>query len=301
MDQANRIHEDRSLRWHHDDDGTFVLQARLTPEQGALVRKVLELAHELVDESSAEDSSTGSGGRDQRNADALVAVAESFLASDQRDHHGGDRHLVTVHVDAEVLAAGGDGRCELDDGPAIAAEVARRLGCDASVVAIVDDGHGNPLDVGRKTRAIPPALRRALASRDRGCRFPGCTSRRFVDGHHIRHWSRGGETSMSNLVSLCRVHHRALHEGGYAVEATGDPAEPWVFRRPDGTTLPSSSPALPATTHRAIRHHNLGLGLDIGPVTAIPGWYGEQLDVGLALDALFSRERRPSPAASIGS
>ncbi|MBW3549022.1 MAG: HNH endonuclease [Actinobacteria bacterium] len=294
MDEANRIHEDRSLRWHHDDDGTFVLQARLTPEQGALVRKALERAGEAVDDVSAETSEERRT-HAQCNADALVAVAESFLASDQGDRHGGDRHLVTVHVDAEVLAAGGEGRCELDDGPAIAAEVARRLSCDASVVAIVDDGHGNPLDVGRKTRAIPPALRRALASRDGGCRVPGCTSRRFVDGHHIRHWSRGGDTSLPNLVSLCRAHHRALHEGGYAVEATGDPAEPWVFRRPDGTALPSSSPALPATTHRAITHHDQGLGLDIGPATAIPGWYGEQLDLGLALDALFSREGHPSP------
>ena len=196
-----------------------------------------------------------------------------------------------VHVDAEVLAADAEGRCELDDGPAIAAEVARRLSCDASVVAIVEDGHGNPLDVGRKTRAIPPALRRALRSRDRGCRFPGCTSRRFVDGHHVRHWSRGGETSLANLVSLCRRHHRAVHEGGYAVEPTGDPTQPWGFlRRPDGTALSPAAPALPPTTHDAIKRCHAALGLDIGPATSVPGWYGERLDLGLAVDALLGSE-----------
>ncbi len=300
LDQANRMHEDRFLRWHHDDDGSFLLQARLTPEQGALVRKALERAGEGHDDVSAETSSERRS-RVRRDADALVAVSESFLASERSGGHGGDRHLVTVHVDAEVLAADAEGRCELDDGPAIAAEVARRLGCDASVVAIVEDGHGSPLDVGRRTRTIPPALRRALASRDRGCRFPGCTSRRYVDGHHVRHWSRGGETSLSNLVTLCRAHHRAVHEGGYAVEAMGDLANPWVFRRPDGTALPSAPPPLPASTHDAIKDGHQALGLDIGPTTAIPGWYGERLDLGLALDALLSQERRPSPVAAIGS
>jgi hypothetical protein len=113
--------------------------------------------------------------------------------------------VVTVHVDAQVLAAGGEGRCELDDGPALAAETARRLACDAAVVGIVEDELGTPLDVGRKTRSIPPAIRRALRARDGGCRFPGCTNRRFVDGHHIRHWAAGGETSLANLVLLYRL------------------------------------------------------------------------------------------------
>ncbi len=194
---------------HHDDDGSFVLHARLTPEQGAAVGKAFERAVEADDDVSAETS--GERRTPARcNADALVAMAESFLASENGGGHGGDRHLVTVHVNAEVLAADAEGYCELDDGPSIAAEVARRLGCDASVVGIVEDGRGNPLDVGRKTRTIPPALRRTLASRDRGCRFPGCTS----------------------------GHHRAVHEGGYAVEATGDLTNPWVFRRPDGTVSP---------------------------------------------------------------
>ncbi len=248
LDRATRWHEHRSLRWHHDDDGTFVL-ARLAPEQGALVRKALEVASEVVDESSAEDPSTGSDTPTQRQADALVTMAESFLASGPLEGNRGDRHLVVVHVDAGVLAGDAEGRCELDDGPAIAAEVARRLSCDAAVVGVVKDQRGTPLDVGRKTRTIPPALRRALESRDRGCCFPGCTNRRFLHGHHVKHWSRGGVTSLANLVCLCPAHHRAVHERGYSIDAGDCSAHPWVFRRPDGWVLSSvPRPFRPPTT-----------------------------------------------------
>ena len=103
-------------------------------------------------------------------------------------------------------------------GSRLAAETARRLACDAGIVALLHRG-GRALDVGRKTRSIPPALRRALSARDRGCRFPGCDRAR-VDAHHIEHWARGGETSLENLVHLCRHHHGLVHEGGFAVERT---------------------------------------------------------------------------------
>jgi len=90
--------------------------------------------------------------------------------------------------------------------------------------------------VGRKTRAVPPAIRRALRLRDRGCRFPGCTHTRHVDAHHVRHWADGGETKLSNLVELCSAHHRLLHEGGYGLRVTDDGA--LVFTRPDGERIP---------------------------------------------------------------
>jgi hypothetical protein len=117
---------------------------------------------------------------------------------------------VVIHVDESVLSHDGEGGCELEDGTAVSPETARRLACDASLVRN-----------GRKTRAIPPAMRRALRSRDRGCRFPGCENRRFLDAHHIHHWARGGPTSTQNLLLLCRRHHRLLHEGGYRVDPPG--------------------------------------------------------------------------------
>ncbi len=100
------------------------------------------------------------------------------------------------------------------DGEGIAAATARRYCCDAGVVVAQVDSQGVPLSVGRKTRTISAAIKRALLLRDRRCRFPGCTHSRYVDGHHIKHWANGGETSLANLMLLCSAHHTLLHEGG---------------------------------------------------------------------------------------
>ena len=109
------------------------------------------------------------------------------------------------------------GRSHLSDGTRVFAETSRRLCCDAAVVQATRGPEGEVLDVGRRTRTIPPALRRALEIRDGGCRFPGC-GLRFGEGHHIVHWADGGETKLSNLVLLCRFHHRAVHEEGFTVK-----------------------------------------------------------------------------------
>jgi hypothetical protein len=74
----------------------------------------------------------------------------------------------------------------------VTAETSRRIACDASIVRLVADEDGEPLSIGRKSRTIPPAIRRALRARDGGCRFPGCTHRSFLDGHHIEHRADGG-------------------------------------------------------------------------------------------------------------
>ncbi len=152
--------------------------------------------------------------RAARRADALAVLAETFIK------HGGAR--------AQRRRASSDrGACRCRDpahrhGRPMRNRGARRhclqrrfagLACDCSVVAVIENDRGEPLNVGRKTRSIPPALRRALNARDRGCRFPGCTHTRYVDAHHVRHWAHGGETKASNLVTLCRFHHRKVHEG----------------------------------------------------------------------------------------
>ena len=116
------------------------------------------------------------------------------------------------------------GCCEFEHGPSMAAETARRLACDASVVMLTENEDGEPLNVGRKTRTISAPLRRALKARDKGCRFPGCANSRYMDAHHIDHWANGGETKPSNLISLCRFHHRAVHEGGIRIERLDDGA-----------------------------------------------------------------------------
>ena len=177
-------------------------------------------------------------------------------------------------------------------------EAARRVACDAGLVELRFAADGEVLDVGRRTRTIPTALRRALQSRDRSqCQFPGCSSR-HCDAHHVVHWADGGETQLSNLVSVCRFHHRAVHEEGFQVVA--DSAGQFQFLRPNGEPLP----AVPA----AVRWEGVGpplaptverlaaAGISIGPHTATPEWYGETLNVAAALDVLWE----PPVAAARG-
>ena len=132
-----------------------------------------------------------------------------------------ERYQVMVHCDAATLAEEGDpGRSDLD-GIRVSAETSRRMACDAAVVAMVHAKDGSMLSVGRRTRTIPPHIRRALEERDRGCRFPGCGCR-FTEAHHVKHWADGGETSLGNTVLLCRRHHRAVHEGRVKVSVATD-------------------------------------------------------------------------------
>jgi hypothetical protein len=253
------------------DAGTFVLHARLPPEVGAIVRKALEVAGDVLraakrEEVSAETSTavpaeTGSRGfvgarREERlepsaaakRADALRLVMETFLSCRSDEIEGtssADRYQVVVHVDQAVLTdeikacADEPHRSELDVGPALALDTVRRLGCDCTLVGIVEGKDGEPLNIGRKTRAIPEPIRRALVARDRGCRFPGCDRTR-TEGHHVIHWADGGETKLSNLLSLCCFHHMLHHEGGFGITATGDGG--FIFTRPDGTVIPECGP-----------------------------------------------------------
>jgi hypothetical protein len=192
---------------------------------------------------------------------------------------------VVVHVDTEVLADEGHGgdRCELDDGPPVAPETARRIACDSGVVAIgLRDGR--PLTVGRKTRSIPPALRRALHTRDGCCQFPGCGERRFVDAHHINHWARGGETKLSNLLLLCRRHHRLVHEGGFQVEHRHDGTT--TFRRPDGRPIPRHPERRRGDCEEVVRSSRQS-GARIGPETCWAASRGEGFSYDMAVEGLL--------------
>src|ERR1700678_4245551 len=166
-------HTHRSVRYGFAEDGSLILKARLPALAGALLIEALDAALERVPdhEISAEREEECTLSFEHRRADALAAVAESYLA-----------------------ASDTAGRCEIENGPALPAETVRRLTCDASLLHLLENEHGEPLDVGRKTRSIPPAIRRALNSRDGGCRFPGCTHQRYLDAHHIEHWADGGDT-----------------------------------------------------------------------------------------------------------
>ena len=152
------------------------------------------------------------------------------------------------------------------------------------------DADGRVVEVGDRTRTIPPALRRALHHRDRSCRFPGCGVR-FGQGHHIQHWAQGGPTTLSNLALLCRRHHRAVHEEGYQVDRHADGE--LRFRYPNGRLLPEVPPPAPAPFDplSALRTRNEAEGLALHAHTATPGWLGEPLDVGYAIDVLHPLAR----------
>ena len=208
---AEELHERREVTHYYDSDGCLVIKARLPAEQGELVVKALERAMEQ-EEAGREDESEERDPIAARRADALCEVAETYLNHPGNAGSTADRYQVVVHVQADtaVPSAG-----QIDNGPHVSAVTWARIACDCSLTTIEEDQFGEPLNIGRRSRTIPPPMRRALLARDGGCRFPGCTAHRFCDGHHIEHWCNGGETRLDNLVLLCRHHHRLVHEGGF--------------------------------------------------------------------------------------
>jgi len=294
----------------------LLIEARLSPEQGALVLKALDAAVEqqpdVIAETSVHDAEDVTAETRElisaRRADALAEIAEGYMNSEKVPCSTADRHQVVVHVTAETLAATDECDCHvtaetsyLEDGPGVTAETSRRIACDASLVRLVKDQKGEPLSIGRKSRTIPPPMRRALIARDKGCRFPGCTHTRFVDGHHIEHWAKGGETSLKNLILLCRHHHRLVHEGGFSCERRfrGNVE----FRDPDGRLL-TNEPALRPVPRGEdptawLRHRFERLGIDDD--TCVAQWYaGDTIDWDLAvfhLDECFRKSERRSTSA----
>jgi hypothetical protein len=262
----------------------LVIRGRFTPEQGALILKALEAgAGSVWQRQRGEDAIAPVG---QRRAEALADMAETFLEHGTVQRYGGDRYLVTVHTTPAALRRRQDSApSEVEPGRTIAADTARRLSCDAAVVPVLETGEGEPLAIGRKSRSIPPALRRALQLRDRGCRFPGCTRRHALDGHHIEHWADGGETRLDNLVSLCRQHHRLVHEAGYTIRQ--DPRHGLLFVTPDGRTLQQSPPLTPPQGE-LISDPQLQSRIDKRNDTL---WDGQAPDHALMVDHLVYLER----------
>jgi hypothetical protein len=300
-EDAREAHELEYVDYYLDDDGTLFLRARLAAEDGTLLIKALEVARERVLERRREERAAATNqpqAAAQAGADggsvalprparveALLDLAEASLvaASEPR----GERARVVVHVDAAALCTDGRGRSELEDGPLISPETARRLGCDAEVVAQIERD-GLPVSVGRSRRSVPPALRRLLEAReDHTCCFPGCESRRHLQAHHREHWAHGGETSLDNLVLLCWQHHRLVHEGGYTVE--GDSEGGIRFRNRYGIVWPLAPPRPPPGRADDLLSGNHANGLTIDPDTNRNGgnWWGK-FEFPLAVEAISS-------------
>ncbi len=298
LESAEAAHRDRFLSCAWDEDGSLMIRGRLAPEDGALFMQAIEAGREAIHEREEADPAPTQGGSAEpepvrvNNADALMEVADLSLAggSSTPTRPAGERHQVVVHAELDALAGdGAEPGCRLDDGPVICAESARRLACDASLLSVLH-GPSGALDVGRKTRAIPPSMRRALDLRDEGrCRFPGCENKRWVDAHHIVHWARGGETKLDNLVLLCGRHHRLLHEGGFGLARTSEGS--LVFRRPDGRVVPAVPSPIPGSVVK-LRDRNRAAGADVVPASLISLGQGEPFDRELAVSGLLARSGR---------
>jgi hypothetical protein len=249
-----------------------------------------------------------------------VTVAEAFLAGKAAGADDPEVYQLVVHVGTDVLTAdarsGGQpdvsaetpaaeetppaadpddpadpARCHVEDGPAIPVTAAQMIGCIAALSWMRHGAEGEVLDLGRRRRRPNAAIRRAARERDKGrCRFPGCESRR-VDLHHIRHWINGGRTELINLISLCRYHHRLVHERGYLIAPV--PGGTFAFTRPDGAPLPASSPLPPVNGVIGDCHD-----ADITTETIIPPWYGERLDLDHAIYICLANEANQACAAA---
>jgi hypothetical protein len=218
-DQLARLqYENRYATVHPKQSGMYRLSAELPPDTGALLMRALERFGLAVHGTDTDVDAR------QRFADALVRMTEVAMEVGPEGAGSGgsggsaERNTVHLHVEPATLTRDGEGeRSHLHDNTRVTAVTSARLACDAAVVKVTEDGEGNVLDVGRRTRTVSPALRRALEGRDGGCRFPGC-GRRHTDAHHVVHWADGGATALENLVLLCRHHHTLVHEGGFRVE-----------------------------------------------------------------------------------
>ena len=262
-------HEQRYVKWSWEDDGSLVVRARLTADEGAAFVAAVESRCRRRRNTYIEDV----------RADALCDIVTN----------GGEDVTaeVVVHADVELLTdEHEDGTCYVENGPPMATEIVRRLGCDGRLRLIVERD-GQQVGVGRATRAVGSSLRRALRARDRGCVFPGCTNRRWVDAHHVRHWAHGGRTDLANLVELCRRHHRLVHEGGFRLRF--DNGRVTVHDR-NGRNLSALAAGAPAEGD-PIEHQHAAAGLDIDGETAMARYgAGEHPDYMHWIDGILSNE-----------
>jgi hypothetical protein len=344
VQQDRNSYERRELSYHFDDDGMLVIRARLVAEAGATFVNVLNAMVSAMNpppsvaeaDQSAKSSSPVSADSHaaisqkesqnlsqktfpQKRADALVAMAEQATRSVQEEGLQAlacaEKAQVIVHVErselreesAQVLQRSEPG-CSIECAGSrvhVSALTARRMSCDSTVQSMLQDFRGNVLDVGRRTRTISPALRRALLTRDEGCIFPGCCESRFVDAHHVQHWSDGGRTSLDNLVLLCRHHHTLLHQEKY--EIVKNTHGQFEVRSSAGKkmlrALPQQFPDVrdPLEEELSIEREHNGIELKVDADTAVTLWQGERMDYSLVVGVMMDLSEKGRCGSGAGS
>ncbi|HLR96259.1 MAG TPA: DUF222 domain-containing protein [Jiangellaceae bacterium] len=262
--ERRRARRDEHARWldvSSTIDGAVALQGVLDAESGATVLAALT---PLTTRTGPDDERPAT----VRRADALVELARQNLDGGRLPRTGGERPHVHITVPLDAITSAADSTptaagglparpwllrpmASLETGEVLGETALRRLLCDATITRVVLDPDSLPLDVGRQTRLITPAQRRALRHRDNGCRYPGCDRpHEWTDAHHMIHWLDGGPTDRNNLVSLCRRHHTLLHEGTYAIRA--GPGNTLTFTLANGSHLISHLNPTPVITAATI-------------------------------------------------
>jgi hypothetical protein len=224
-------------------------------------------------------------------------MAEHFLATgDQGDQwqglKGAERCQVMLHVDIDTLRQRSNPHacCSLDNKHWISPKTAKRLSCDASLVTVLENKQGGVLNIGRRARTVPPSIKRALELRDNSCRVPGCCQSINLDAHHIKHWADGGETSLDNLVHLCRFHHTQLHQGLFTIHVEESQI---VFSTPSGQRIEASIfPQFPAQSVVGAKEALHEAAPAVNARTCVTRWAGENCDYAMAIDGLLQRDGR---------
>lgn len=244
---AERLRQRRRLDVCPMPSGMVNVAGEIDPESGEAVLTAIQA---MIDAELRSGGGSDPRTPTQRRADALTELAMRYLDSSDRPTVAGERPHLTVTVSVDSLD-GRTGMGELDHAGLVHPGMPRRLACDASLTRVVLSGPSEPLELGRKTAVVSSSLRRAVVIRDKTCRFPRCSRpHTWCDAHHVKHWADGGHTDLSNLLLLCRPHHRLVHEGGFGLEMAEDGPR---FRRPDGTVLGPGSSAAPGPRLRSGR------------------------------------------------
>ncbi len=202
----------RGFGYGFDDDGNFRMWMRCGADDGAEISAALDQARAWLKADTGETDVSG--------FEAFLTMVRAGVEADPSGSRGTDNRVL-VHLEASELIRWSQGlRPNLHLGPVLTADVMELLSCESSVQLLLKN-FGKPVSLGLSQAAVPPWLREIILNRDNGCRFPGCSSQRWLDVHHMKHWAKGGRTDTSNLVCLCRRHHREHHRHAFDIE--GDP------------------------------------------------------------------------------
>jgi hypothetical protein len=295
--------KERYVRARVLGNGLVKLEIVVTPDESEVILQAIDHARQTITPPTPKPDATAAAAPAVDGpkppaaprpsaVDALVHIASVTISGGAAavEAPAPDRCEIVFHVDRHLTAPDGVLNARLEDGTGVSAETLRRVCCDGGVVAAVVDQQGAVLDVGRRTRAIPTAIRRALWLRDQCCRFPGCMNQRYVHGHHIKHWLHGGPTSLDNLVLLCSFHHRQVHEAGFTLTLLPD-GEVEV-RTPTGIPL-SAHPILAAA--QDIVDWGAGAGewhgdpdeTEVDEWTTTPYWDGDRMDLDAVVQSVL--------------